>query len=59
MATTDDRLRAVLDAAQRLLAARDDGMVTVAEWDALQDAVEDCSEYQREDQTRGDSSRAR
>ena len=42
MATSDDTLRAVLDAAQRLLAAREDGMVTAAEWDALQEAVEAC-----------------
>ena len=42
MATSDDRFRAVLEAAQCLLAARDDGMVTAAEWEALQEAVDAC-----------------
>jgi hypothetical protein len=34
-----DRLRAVLSAAQAVLAAREDQMLTRAEWDALQTAV--------------------
>lgn len=34
-----NRLRAVLSAAQAVLAAREDQMLTCAEWDALQAAV--------------------
>jgi hypothetical protein len=41
-ATTEANLHAVLDAARRLLAAREDGMVTGQEWDALREAVEAC-----------------
>lgn len=36
-------LHAVLDAAERLLAAREDAMITAEEWDALQSATALCS----------------
>jgi len=43
--TTDiDLLRAALDAADAVLAAREDEMLTTDEWDALEHAVAACSE---------------
>lgn len=39
-----DRLRAVLEAAESLLAAREDQMLTTDEWDAIEHAVAACRE---------------
>lgn len=36
-------LQVVLEAAQRLLAAREDDMITADEWEALANAVDQCN----------------
>lgn len=47
MPPTLAQLQAVLEAARRLLAAREDQMVTAAEWDDLARAVAACDEPER------------
>jgi hypothetical protein len=42
MATTESNLQAVLDAAQRVLARRQDGMLTTEEWVGLARTVAAC-----------------
>lgn len=44
MKTSPDLLYAVLDAAERVLSAREDRMLTSEEWDALEHAVAACRE---------------
>ena len=44
MSATADRYNALLEAARNLLSARADQMITVAEWEALQKAVDACAE---------------
>ena len=43
MTSNIEHLRVVLEAAQRLLAAREDDMITGDEWEALANAVDQCS----------------
>ncbi len=44
MQATRTRLESVLDAAERLLSAREDQMLTTEEWDVLEHAVAACNE---------------
>lgn len=43
MTSNVEQLRVVLEAAQRLLAAREDDMITGDEWEALANAVDQCN----------------
>ena len=43
MTTNIEHLQVVLEAAQRLLSAREDQMITADEWEALANAVDQCS----------------
>lgn len=43
MTSDIEHLQVVLEAAQRLLAAREDDMITGDEWEALANAVDQCN----------------